>query len=84
MRLTSKAVQLIRGVPIIALDETPEMTFFQIYNSFLAMYQILSSENWTDVLNNVLTSERGQFQIAVAAAFLAIWLLFAYCKFEAD
>jgi hypothetical protein len=41
--------------------------------------QILTSENWTDVISNVLISERGQVQTVIAAIFLAGWLLFAYC-----
>lgn len=74
------------------------MTFFQIFNSFLAMYQvspslvaitkycliqiypcqILTSENWTDVLNNILTNQSGQLQIAISAIFLSLWMLFSY------
>lgn len=74
------ATQLLRGIPNTEEDETKYMTFFQIFNSFLAMYQILTSENWTDVLNNVLTSQTDQFQLAVSAAFLSIWMLFSYCE----
>lgn len=71
------------------------MTFFQIFNSFLAMYQvstsrsksstrsdhlhqILTSENWTDVMNNILTNQAGQLQIAISAIFLSLWMLFSY------
>ena len=54
------AVQLFRGV-IPAEDDsgnTIDMTFFTIYNSFLAMYQILSSENWTTILVRRLQTPR--------------------------
>lgn len=54
------------------------MTFSSYWNSFLAMYQIYSSENWTDVANNVLTAEMGIFQLFCAAVFLSAWLLTGY------
>lgn len=41
--------------------------------------QILSSENWTTILQTVLASERGQFQVVVAAIFLCGWMFFSFC-----
>jgi len=72
------SLQLFRGVPDADTDETPEMTYATTYNAFLATYQILSSENWTDVANNVLTNEKGQMQIVIAALLLSGWVLFGY------
>ncbi|GAA6064276.1 hypothetical protein JCM10212_000978 [Sporobolomyces blumeae] len=72
------AVEMFRGIPDPESDNTGTMDFYQIYNSFLAMYQILSSENWTDVVNTVLSSEIGQFQIAIAAIFLSVWMFFGF------
>lgn len=36
----SQAVQLFRGVPDAESSDTTSMTFFQIYNSFLSVYQV--------------------------------------------
>ena len=38
----------------------------------------MCSENWTDILDSVLSSEIGQVQIVLAAAFMAGWMLFGY------
>ncbi|KZS87691.1 hypothetical protein SISNIDRAFT_419270 [Sistotremastrum niveocremeum HHB9708] len=67
------AVQLFRG------DLTPEasMNFSQIYNGFLAMYQIFSSENWTDVLYSAGEAEVPFKQVIVTVVFLSGWFLFA-------
>ncbi|CEQ42955.1 SPOSA6832_04831 [Sporobolomyces salmonicolor] len=88
------AVQLFRGLPDPNNPITGPLNFYQIFNSFLAMYQaplirswddltsallILSSENWTDVINTVLSAEQGQVQIVIAAVFLCGWMFFSYC-----
>jgi len=72
------SVQLFRGVPDPDDDDTTSMTYMTTYNSFLATYQILSSENWTDVANNVLSSQQGQMQIVIASLLFAGWVLFGY------
>ncbi|KAJ5491210.1 hypothetical protein N7539_002777 [Penicillium diatomitis] len=65
------ATQLFRGQ--IAAGEA--ITFSDIYNSFLGMYQILSSENWTDILYSV-TGETVEFRTAwISAAFLIMWFI---------
>ena len=58
-----------------------EMSFYQIYNGFLAIYQVLSSENWVNVLYAATGSSTGRFQIFVAALFIAGWFLFANCAY---
>ncbi|CAO1624241.1 unnamed protein product [Sympodiomycopsis kandeliae] len=73
------AAQLFRGdVPLESDDgEATEMTFKTIYNSYLAMYQIFSSENWNDVLFSVMTAEKQFKQAVLGAIFLCGWFLFA-------
>nr|XP_019045668.1 high-affinity cell membrane calcium channel [Kwoniella bestiolae CBS 10118]OCF24598.1 high-affinity cell membrane calcium channel [Kwoniella bestiolae CBS 10118] len=67
------ALQLFRG----DIDGNP-IDFSQTFNAFLGMYQISSSENWTDVLYNVMGSE-GQFaQNWISAIFLCGWMLFSF------
>ncbi|ORY24315.1 high-affinity cell membrane calcium channel [Naematelia encephala] len=68
------AVQLFRGdLP----SDDSVITFSQTYNSFLAMYQIFSSENWTDILYNAMSAESQWAQAWLAAIFLCGWFLFA-------
>lgn len=53
------------------------ITFADIYNSFLGMYQILSSENWTTILYNV-TAYTHPFETAwISAAFIVLWFVVA-------
>ncbi|KAJ5950888.1 uncharacterized protein N7479_009301 [Penicillium vulpinum] len=56
------------GAPIM-------ITFSNIYNSFLGMYQILSSENWTTILYNA-TAYTTDFNTAwISAAFIILWFI---------
>lgn len=91
---------MFRGIPDPEADSTGTIDFYQVFNSFLGMYQvrllekafsynrhtdqlleqILSSENWTDVVNTVLSSETGRLQIVLAAIFLSGWMFFGYCE----
>jgi hypothetical protein len=76
------ASQLFRGeIPEQNADgETIRIPFFDIYNSFLGMYQIFSSENWTNILYDV-TGYQQRFGIAwIGAAFCVLWFIFANCK----
>lgn len=75
------ASQLFRGeLPESEDGEAVQMSFFTIYNSFLGMYQILSSEGWTDTLYNV-TSYQKEFKTSwIGASFVIIWFIFANCK----
>jgi hypothetical protein len=76
------ASQLFRGeIPEEDEDgETIHSPFFNIYNSFLAMYQIFSSENWTGILFTV-TNYQKEFGTAwIGASFCILWLIFANCK----
>ncbi|SJX65516.1 related to CCH1-Calcium channel (alpha subunit) [Sporisorium reilianum f. sp. reilianum] len=72
------ATQLFRGdIPQESDGQWTEMTFKHSYNSFLAMYQIFTSENWTDVLFSATSNEVEFKQAAIAAIFLSGWFLFA-------
>ncbi|GAM41532.1 hypothetical protein TCE0_042f14721 [Talaromyces pinophilus] len=71
------AVQLFRGVIPAENDSgnTIDMTFFTIYNSFLAMYQILSSENWTTILYGSTTFTKAYGTSWISASFITIWFI---------
>ncbi|KAG5953359.1 hypothetical protein E4U53_005835 [Claviceps sorghi] len=74
------ASQLFRG-QIPKYDEGGDLTeisFFSMYNSFLGMYQILSSENWTEILYSV-TSHLKEFHTAwIGAIFLIGWFILSF------
>lgn len=73
------AVQLFRGLIPETDDagETIPVTFFHIYNAFLGMYQILSSENWSEILYRT-TSFTAEYKTAwISAAFLIMWFILA-------
>ncbi|KAN0062969.1 calcium channel protein [Thecaphora frezii] len=72
------SVQLFRGdIPQENDGEFTEMTFKHVFNSFLAMYQIFTSEDWTTVLYSVLSNETKFKQAAIGAIFLSGWFMFA-------
>lgn len=76
------ASQLFRGqVPEVdGNGNTLYVTFATIYNSFLGMYQILSSENWTTILYSV-TANSVEFHTAwIGAIFIILWITLAFCQ----
>ncbi|KAF7588841.1 calcium channel protein [Aspergillus hancockii] len=72
------ATQLFRGqIPEEDDGDAIAINFNNIYNSFLGMYIILSSENWTDMLYNA-TSYTYPFQTAwISATFVILWFIVA-------
>lgn len=76
------AVQLFRGDIADTNEdgESVEMTFKHLFNSFLAVYQVFSSENWNDVLFDVITNVKKFQQAVIAGIFVCGWFLFANCK----
>jgi hypothetical protein len=76
------ASQLFRGVlpEQDANGETIRVPFFDIYNSFLGMYQIFSSENWTSILYSVTNSQKEFGTAWIGASFCILWFIFANCK----
>lgn len=53
------------------------ITFFNIYNSFIGMYQILSSENWTTIVYNVTQFDVGWDTAWLGAMFCIMWFILA-------
>ncbi|KAG2356552.1 Ion transport protein-domain-containing protein, partial [Suillus spraguei] len=69
-------VELIRG----DMSDLITLNFGQLWNSFLAVYQIFSSENWTNVLYSAAAAEIPLGQAVIVIVFLCSWLIFANCK----
>ncbi|KAJ4151327.1 hypothetical protein LMH87_012034 [Akanthomyces muscarius] len=74
------ASQLFRGeIPVFnESGELNRISFSTIYNSFLGMYQILSSENWTDILYSVTSYAHGYKTGWIGATFLIGWFTLSY------
>jgi hypothetical protein len=68
------STQLFRGV-----IENPDarVTFGTVYNSFLGMYQILSTENWTTILYDVTQSSSHWGTAWIGALFFILWFILA-------
>ncbi|CAG8639396.1 14659_t:CDS:10, partial [Cetraspora pellucida] len=71
-------IQLLRGsIPANDNDSNPIiMTFGDIYNGFLAMFQLFSSSDWTTVLYNVFQYESVSGSVAtsiIAALFIMFY-----------
>lgn len=76
------ATQIFRG-QIPQEDDSGdaiEVSFFDIYNAFLGMYQIFSSENWTDIMYNVTSYNVHWDNGWIGAAFCIMWFILANCK----
>lgn len=74
------AVQLFRG-DIDAVDpygNVVRVTFFSVYNAFLGMYQVLSSENWTVLLYNVTAFNSYLNTGWIGAMFIIGWFILSY------
>ena len=77
------AVQIFRG-QFPTLDITNEagqepihITFSDIYNGFIGMYQVLSSENWTILLYNSTQYDLIWNQAWIGAIFFISWFILA-------
>lgn len=73
------ATQLFRGriPPNDPSGNNIAITFSDIYNSFLGMYQILSSENWTTILYDATTYTEPFGTAWISAAFFILWFIVA-------
>lgn len=73
------AVQMFRGelTQTDPYGNTIEFPFFTIYNAFLGMYQILSSENWTISLYNITAFNTARNTAWIAAVFFIGWYILA-------
>lgn len=74
------AAQLFRGeIPQYDMyGNFIEVTFGSIWNSFLGMYQILSSENWTSVLYDVTAYSTSLHMAWIGAIFLIAWFILSF------
>ncbi|GAB0137777.1 hypothetical protein EsDP_00006030 [Epichloe bromicola] len=73
------ASQLFRGqIPMNEGGDFVRISFFSIYNSFLGMYQILSSENWTEILYSVTSRSKAFHTAWVGAIFLIGWFILSF------
>lgn len=73
------AVQIFRGqFPYADTGQTvTHIPFTDIYNSFVGMYQVLSSENWTVLMYNATQFTTGVNTAWIGAAFFMIWFILA-------
>lgn len=69
------AVQLLRGY----MHSDEMINFGHIYNAFLGMWQIFTSENWTTLLYTAAVASQPVRQSIVVILFLTGWMLFANC-----
>lgn len=74
------ASQLFRGeIPLYDdSGENIQISFNTIWNSFLGMYQILSTENWTDLLYTVTSYTTAYKTSWIGAMFLVGWFILAF------
>ena len=73
------AVQLFRGaIPNTDIDGSPvRITFSNIWNAFIGMYQIFSSENWTTIMYQATTVDATFTSSWIDASFFILWFIFA-------
>ncbi|KAL9131230.1 MAG: hypothetical protein Q9217_000772 [Psora testacea] len=73
------AVQIFRGeFPDHDISGQPvRITFADIYNGFIGMYQVLSSENWTILMYNATQYELRWSTAWIGAAFFVLWFILA-------
>ncbi|KAF9647780.1 hypothetical protein BDM02DRAFT_3187683 [Thelephora ganbajun] len=67
------AVQLLRG----SMRSDQATNFGDVYNAFLGMWQIFTSDNWTVVLYNAALASQPVQQSIVVILFITGWMLFA-------
>lgn len=71
-----QAVQFLRGrVPEELDGDSIQWSFYQMYNSFLSVYIIFTSEGWIDIMFPAVISTTSQGWIT--AIFLSGWFLLA-------
>ena len=73
------AVQIFRGEfpPFDSHGNTNRITFSDIYNSFIGMYQVLSSENWTKNMYNATQYQQRWGESWIGATFFVLWFILA-------
>jgi hypothetical protein len=73
------AVQIFRGeFPDTEIQgNVVRITFSDIYNAYIGMYQVLSSENWTLLLYNSTQFEYRWGEAWIGATFFVLWFILA-------
>jgi len=73
------AVQIFRGeFPGVDIQGSViRITFSDIYNAYIGMYQILSSENWTNMLYDSTQFEDRWGEAWIGATFFVLWFILA-------
>lgn len=72
------AVQIFRGeFPNYNTDMGVRLDFADIFSSFIGMYQVLSSENWTSLMYNATRYERIWNASWIGAVFFIMWFILA-------
>jgi len=73
------ASQQFRGdfPPVDAAGTTIQTTFFDIWNSFIGMYIVFSSENWTSVMYNATQFNLRWNTAWLSAMFFILWFVVA-------
>ena len=74
------AIQFLGG----DIQSGESIDFGTLYNTFLAIYQVFSSENWTDVLYLASVPEVPLRQAAITVIFIAGWMFFANCAWHSS
>jgi hypothetical protein len=73
---TLVALQLLRG----DYPSSEATNFGEVWNAFLPIWQVFSSENWTDVLYGAASAEIQLGQTVIVIVFFVSWILFANCE----
>ena len=73
------AVQIFQGEfpPYDLQANAVRINFADIYNSFIGMYQVLSSENWTILMYNSTTYNTHFSTAWIGAIFFVLWFILA-------
>ncbi|KAJ8106599.1 hypothetical protein OPT61_g9428 [Boeremia exigua] len=72
------ASQLFRGeIPETDDGESVRVPFNDIWNSFIGMYIIFSSENWTEIMYTVTGYQKAFGTAWIGASFCILWFIFA-------
>lgn len=73
------ASQLFRGeIPLTEKGELNRISFYHIYNSFLGVYQVLTTESWTAILYSVTGYTTHLHMSWIGGAFLIGWFIVAF------
>ncbi|KAK4512387.1 uncharacterized protein ATC70_003085 [Mucor velutinosus] len=71
--LSPMSVQLFGGDFRFVPEDEPSMRFDNSYQAFLALFQIMTGENWTDILYDAMHSQED-----ASVSYAAIYMIFLY------